>query len=328
MPGTKPRPFSFSVMGKTGGTRQELKEAVCRYEDLGYRAFLFNDHYIGPGPALSAANHPVQDTAAIPTVTLAAEYSRSLRVGFRVLCIDYHNPVVLAKELATLDLFSDGRLDIGLGAGWIATEYEAMGVPFDPPSTRIARLGDVVDILRACFGQGEVNVAGKHGVRAAGFEGVPKPVQRPGPPLAIGGGGRKVLELAARKADIVGFNLDNRSGAIGPDGARRSNAAAVKEKVGWVRDAAGDRFDDLELEIGAYLSMITDDPKAGAEMLGARFELPPEEVLEHPHALVGSVETVCEALIERRELYGFSSVLVLENVADMFGPVVARLSGT
>lgn len=322
-----PRPFRFAVMGNTSGSRDELKAAVRRYESEGYWAFLFNDHYIGSGSALAAANHPVQDSAAIPTVTLAAEYTETLRVGFRVLCVDYHNPVVLAKELATIDQFSDGRLEVGLGAGWMATEYEAMGVPFERPSTRIARLGEVVEILRACFGEGRVDVTGEHGVRATGFDGIPKPVQPEGPPIAIGGGGRNVLELAARQADVVAFNLDNRSGAIGSDGARRSNAEAVKEKIGWVRDAAGERFCDLELEIGAFLSTVTNDPRGAAEVLGRRFQLPPDEVLEHPHALVGSVPTVCETLLERRELYGFSTILLSEHVADMFAPVVARLAG-
>jgi probable F420-dependent oxidoreductase len=312
-------------MAKTGGTRRHLIDSVRRYEELGYASFLFNDHYLGAGPAMTAANHPVQDVAAIPAVMLAAEATTALRVGFRVLCVDYHHPVVLAKELATIDLLSEGRLEIGLGAGWITSEYEAMGIRFDRPGARIARLGEVVDFLRKAYEGGQLDFVGAHGVRAVGFEAVPAPVQRPCPSIAVGGGGRRVLELAARKADIVAFNLDNRSGAIGPDGARRANADALKDKIGWVRAAAGDR--QIELEIGAVISTITDDRRGVAEALGSRFGMSTEEVLCHRHAIIGSVETACEILEERREQYGISYVLFLENVAGSFAPVVARLSG-
>jgi probable F420-dependent oxidoreductase len=321
------RPFRFGVMAKTGGSRRQLIESVRRYEELGYSSFLFNDHYLGSGPAMTAANHPVQDVAAIPAVMLAAEATTTLRVGFRVLCIDYHHPVVLAKELATIDVFSEGRLEIGLGAGWIASEYEAMGIRFDRPGERIARLGEVVDLLRAAYGGGQLDFAGSHGVHAVGFEAVPEPVQRPCPPIAVGGGGRRVLELAAQKADIVAFNLDNRSGAIGPDGARRANAEALKDKIGWVRAAAGDRLPDIELEIGAVISTITDDRHGVAEALGGRFGMDADDVLAHPHAVIGSVDTACEVLQERRELYGISYVLFLESVAESFAPVVERLTG-
>jgi probable F420-dependent oxidoreductase len=322
------RPFRFGVMAKTGGSRRELIDSVRRYEALGYSSFLFNDHYLGSGPALAAANHPVQDVAAIPAVMLAAEATTTLRVGFRVLCVDYHHPVVLAKELATIDLLSEGRLEIGLGAGWITSEYEAMGIRFDRPGERIARLGEVVDLLRKAYAGGQLDFVGAHGVHAVGFEAVPPPVQRPCPPIAVGGGGRRVLELAARKADIVAFNLDNRSGAIGPDGARRANADALKDKIGWVRAAAGDRWGQIELEIGAVISTITDDRRAVAEALGGRFSMSADEVLEHPHAVIGSVDTACEILEARREQYGISYVLFLENVAESFAPVVARLAGT
>jgi probable F420-dependent oxidoreductase len=320
------RPFKFGVMAKTGGDARALRDIVRRVEDQGYDSYLFNDHYIGDGPALRAANHPVQDTAAIPTIMLAAAYSERLVVGHRVLCIDYHHPVVLAKELATINLFSDGRLEIGLGAGWITSEYEAMGIPMDSAGTRIKRLSEVTDFLRAAFSGDELDFRGTT-VHAVGFQLPPATSQRGCPPIVIGGGGPKVLELAARKADVVTFNLDNRSGKIGPDGARRANADAVAEKIAIVRDAAGDRWPTLELELGAHLSAVTDDARGVAAAVGQRFELSADDVLAHPHALIGTPEAIADMIVERREHYGFNRFLVLEHLVDAFAPVVAKLAG-
>ncbi|HKE72319.1 MAG TPA: TIGR03621 family F420-dependent LLM class oxidoreductase [Acidimicrobiales bacterium] len=321
------KPFRFGVMTAGGSTAAEVRDKARKVEALGYRSLLYNDHYAGPGPAMEAANHGPQPVASIPAVTVSAEVTSTLVVGFRVLAVDYHNPVVLAKELATIDLLSDGRLEIGLGAGWITSEYEAMGIPMDPPSTRIGRLGEVVDVVRAAMGDGLVDVHGRYGVDASGFEGTPAPVQRPCPPIAIGGGGRKVLELAARRADIVAFNVNNRAGKLGPDGTRESTADATLEKTGWVREAAGDRFEDIELEIGAYFSAVTDDPKGVAEGLSGFFGLDVADVLDHPHALIGSVDAICDQLEERRERYGFSYVTVLDHNAEPFAPVVERMTG-
>src|SRR3954471_13924912 len=130
-------PFRFGVMVRSGDTAAEVKALAQRVEALGYASLLYNDHYLGPGPAMDQAQHPPQGVAPIPAVVLAADATTTLRVGFRVLCVDYHNPVVLAKELATIDRFSGGRLEIGLGAGWLESEYNAMHVPYDPPGTRI-----------------------------------------------------------------------------------------------------------------------------------------------------------------------------------------------
>ncbi|OLO25811.1 LLM class F420-dependent oxidoreductase [Streptomyces sp. MNU77] len=321
------KPFRFGVMGKSAASRQELVTKVRRIEESGYHSYLLNDHYLGDGPALRSANHPVQDIAAIPAAVLAAEATESLVIGFRVLCVDYHNPVVLAKELATIDLFSGGRLEVGLGAGWIEAEYEAMGVAFDRPGTRIARLEDVVDVLHACFGGGPVDISTNRGVRASGFSAVPAPVQKPHPPIAVGGGGRKILQLAARKADIVAFNLNNRSGRLGADGLNSVGHDATRERVEWVREAAGDRWEDLRLEIGTHLTTVTDDVRGAADALAGRFGIPGESLLTHPHALIGTVDGICETLLERRERFGFSYITVPETVADSFAPVVERLAG-
>lgn len=323
-------PFRFGCQSFNAASAREWKDKARRAEALGYSSFLLADHYIGPGPMLEATRHPVQSIAAVPAITLAAEATTSIKVGCRVMCVDYRNPVVLAKEMATIDLFSEGRLECGLGAGWLANEYAAMGVRLDPAPVRVARLAEVIRVVKAHFGDGECAVEGAEGtgVRAVGFEGVPKPVQRPRPPIMIGGGARKVLTLAGAEADIVSFNFNNRSGVIGPDGVGLSTAAETARKVGWVRDGAGDRFDQIELEIGAYFTVVTDQAAATAKAMAPMFALPPEELMRHPHALIGSVDAICDELLRRREEYGISYVTVGDTNLEAFAPVVAKLSGS
>lgn len=323
-------PFRFGLMARGGSSGSEVTERARRAEELGYHSLLYNDHYIGPGPALTEANHPVQELAPIPAATLAAAVTERLTIGFRVLCVDYHNPVVLAKQLATMSLFSGGRLDIGLGAGWITAEYEAMGIPLDRPGIRIARLAETVEVLRAHFGGGLVDVKGEHGVFASGFEGVPKPVGAP--PIAIGGGGPKILALAGRIADVVAFNLNNAAGKLSAAGPRSATAELTAEKVAIVREAAGDRFADIQLEIGSYFTILTDDVESAAAALPAQtrgmLDLPLPELLEHPHVLLGDASRIADTLVERRERYGFNYVTIREADMESFAPVVAKLAGT
>lgn len=322
-----PRPFRFGVQSYHAESAADWRDQARRAEDLGFSTFHLADHVIGPGPALAATNHPVQTVAAIPAMAVAAEATSTIRIGCRVLCIDYRNPVMLAKELATLDFFSEGRLEIGLGAGWLANEYEAMGVPFDRAGVRLDRLEEQLAVLRACFGEGEVEVTGAH-VHAVGFEGVPKPVQQPRPPIMIGGGAQRVLGIAGREADIVSLNFNNASGKIGPQGVGSSTAELTAQKIDWIRAGAGERFDDLELEIGAYFTIVTDDRAGTTAKMAPMFGLSPEEFGEHPHALVGSVDEIADQLVERRERYGISYVTFGASAVPAVAPIVARLTGT
>lgn len=321
-----PRSFRFAVQSFSAPDARTWRERARRVEALGYSALHLADHFIGPGPALAAGNHPVQTLAAVPAMAVAAEATRTLRVGCRVFCIDYRHPVVFAKEAATLDLLSEGRLELGLGAGWLRSEYEATGLGFDSAATRIERLGEVIGLLRAHFAGAPLAIHGKH-VHAQGFAGVPAPVQQPHPPLMIGGGSRRVLSLAAREADIVSFNFDNRSGAIGPAGVASASAEGTAAKLAWVREAAGARFGSLELEIGAYFTFVTDSAAQLAGGIGRALGLSADEMLRHPHALIGSVEAISDALLERRERYGISYVTVPDTALETFAPVVARLAG-
>ena len=320
-----PRPFRFAVQSFSAESGSAWRDRARRVEELGYSALHLADHFLGPGPALDATNHPLQTLAAVPAMAVAAEATERLKIGCRVFCVDYRHPVVLAKEAATLDLFSEGRLELGLGAGWLQGEYAAAGIPFDPPAVRIERLGEAVRALKALMGDGVVSFKGEH-VVVEGFEGSPKPVQKPHPPIMIGGGSRKVLSLAAREAQIVSFNFNNRAGVIGPEGVLSATAEATARKVGWVREAAGDRFDDLELEIGAYFTFVTDDGAKIAAGMGGAFGLSAEDMMRHPHALFGTVDAICEELERRREETGIHYVTVGDEVAEAFAPVVARLT--
>lgn len=321
------RPFRFGVQAYAPASGAEWRDMVRRAEALGFSAFHLADHVIGPGPALAATNHPVQTVAAIPAMAVAAEVTSTIRIGCRVLCVDYRQPVMLAKELATLDFFSDGRLEVGLGAGWLQGEYEAMGVPFDRAGVRLDRLEETIELLRASFGEGEVSIDGEH-VHARGFEAVPKPVQRPMPPIMIGGGSPRILAIAGREADIVSLNFDNSSGKIGPQGVGSSTAELTEKKIGWVREGAGTRFDDIELEIAAYFTIVTDDAATMAGRMAGMFGLSVDEFRQHPHALIGSVDEICDALVERRERYGISYVTFGATAMESVAPVVARLAGT
>jgi probable F420-dependent oxidoreductase len=320
------RPFRFAVQSFSASSGAEWRDRARRIEELGYSTLHLADHFLGPGPALEATNHPLQELASVPAMAAAAAATESLRIGCRVFCNDYRHPVMLAKEAATLDLLSDGRLELGMGAGWLRGEYEAAGFQFDGPGKRIARLEESIELVKALMSGEPVEHDGDY-YEASGFAGAPLPVQRPHPPMMVGGGGRRVLELAAREADVVSFNFNNRSGVIGPDGVANSTADATAEKVAWVREAAGDRFPEVELEIGAYFTFVTDAADATAAGMGKAMGLSAEEMLRHPHGLIGTIDAICEELERRREATGISYVTIGDNVLDAFAPVVARLAG-
>ncbi|QHE73284.1 TIGR03621 family F420-dependent LLM class oxidoreductase [Rhodococcus sp. WAY2] len=326
---TMRKPFRFGLMSNGGDTPSDTVRLAQQAEALGFHGFYINDHYAGPGPAMTAANHAPQVLAALPLAAAIAGNTSAIAIGFRVICIDYHHPVVLAKELATIDAISPGRLDVGLGAGWMKSEYDAMGIPFDPPGTRIDRLGDVVKILRASFAGEPLDVAGVTGLQVAGFSARPVPEKMP--TIAIGGGRRRMLSLAARLGDVVAFNV-----AVGdklaPSILDLSNAQKTREQIGWVRDAADDRFDELELEVGVPFVVHSDriDESLEARLVeetGGLLRMSTSAALEHPHVLIGDVDRIVDTLEERRDTYGFNRVTVLARNMEKFAPVVARLGG-
>jgi probable F420-dependent oxidoreductase len=321
------RPFRFAVQSFSAPSAEAWRERARRAEALGYSALHLADHILGPGPAIESTQHPVQELAAVPAMAMAAEATSTLRVGCRVFCIDYRHPAVLAKEAATLDLLSDGRLELGLGAGWLRAEYEAIGLTFDRPGVRIDRLAEMVRFVKAHMAGGPLDVEGSF-AKARGYSGVPAPVQRPHPPIMIGGGGRRVLELAAREADVVSFNFNNRSGVLGRDGVQSATAEATGEKVAWVREAAGARFSELELEIGAYFTFVGPAGDAACKGMAQVFGLTPDAMRAHPHGLFGSPDAIIDELRRRREAFGISYVTVPDTALEDFAPVVQKLSGS
>lgn len=337
-----PRPFRFAVQSYSASSAAEWRNRARQAEDLGYSALHLADHYVGPGRVVEQTSHPVQELAAVPAMMAAAEATSRLRVGCRVFCVDYHHPVVLAKQAATLDLLSEGRLELGLGAGWLRAEYEALRIPFDPPGRRIRRLAATIALVKQAMGGADApfeagaSPAGAEAVRTAqgapiaydGFAPRPLPVQRPHPPIMVGGGGRRVLSLAAREADIVSLNFNNRAGVIGPDGVHSGAAAATDEKIGWLREAAAERMDAIELEIGAYFTFVQPGAEAIAAEMGRSLGLSAGEMLRHPHGLFGEADAVADELRRRRERYGIHYITVPDSALEAFAPVVAQLAGS
>jgi probable F420-dependent oxidoreductase len=315
------RPFRFGLQASTAASAEEWTAIARRAEELGYSALHLSDHYLGPG-----AEHGAQGLAAIPAMAAAAAVTETIRIGCRVFCIDFHLPAVLAKEVATIELLSNGRLELGLGAGWVGDEYEAMGIPFDPAGRRIDRLEEVVALMKAYFVGEDLAIDGAD-VHVHGYRGAPAPLQRPRPPIMIGGGARRILTFAGREADIVSLNFNNRAGVVGPDGVQSSTAERTDERIDWIRAGAGDRFDEIELEVAAYFTAVTDDPDAVAESLGARFGVDATEMRQHPNALIGTVEEICEQLEARRQRFGISYITVADRNREAFAPVVERLRG-
>lgn len=321
------RPFRFSVQAFEATSAKQWVDVARQSEDLGYSTLFTTDHYFGPGEISATSGHRPVDVAPLTAMMAAAAATERLRVGCRVSCVDYHNPVVLAKELATIDLLSEGRLEAGLGAGWIGAEYDGLGIPMDSAGVRIERLAEVVSLLKAHWTGEEVDLDGRY-VHAHGFAGRPIPVQKPHPPIFIGGGSPRILRLAGRLADIVSLNFNNAAGKLGADSVTSATLSATREKIEWVRAGAGERFDDIELEVAAYFVAIQDDPTDAVQAMASRFGVTPEELTEHPHALLGSVDDVCDRLVQRREELGVSYVNVAQRSMLTFAPVVARLAGT
>jgi probable F420-dependent oxidoreductase len=315
------RPFRFFAAGGDITDARELAATARRAESLGYAGFVLADHLV---PTM----------AALPTLAAVAATTDTLRVGTFVLNVDLRHPAVLAQELATLDVLSGGRLDIGIGAGWNRPEYDAVGLPFDPVGTRVSRLTEAVAILKGCFAEGGFDHAGANWT-ITGYDAYPKPVQKPHPPLFIGGGGRRTLTLAGREADIVGLAPRLLKDADGrPMGDPRSlTLEAAAEKIAWVREAAGPRFADLEFNVypsGAPVT-ITDDALAQAagraEAMTARtgVAISAEEILHSPHHWIGTVDELIAKCLDLRERLGITSFMLggVDEAAD----IVSALAG-
>jgi probable F420-dependent oxidoreductase len=230
---------------------------------------------------------------------------------------------VLAKETATLDLLSDGRLEMGIGAGWSETEYNAMGLTFDRPGRRIAKLAEVVSLIKAQWDGEQLDYAGQI-VQVRGYAGRPRPVQRPHPPIMIGGGGPRMLSFAAREADIVSMSSVP---FVARDAEGLDPHTVAQRRIQAVRAAAGERYARLEIESSPYFTAITDDPEAALAKAASSTGIPADVLREHPNVMIGSLETIVEMLYSRRDSLGVNYVTVQQSQIESFAPVVDRLSG-
>jgi len=292
---------------------REWAEQARKVEDLGYAALTMSDHF---GDQL----------APLAALMAAADATTRLRLGVLVHDNDYRHPLVLAREAATIDLLSDGRLELGLGAGWMRSDYDQSGIPYDPPKVRIDRFEEGLAVVKGLMADGPFTFAGRH-YTITGHEGLPKPKQRPHPPIVIGGGGRRVLGIAGREADIVSINANLKDGTGGAETAPNLVPAMTRQKIEWVREAAGERFDRIELHALIGFCMFTDDPMSIANQMAAPFGIAAEEALHVLPLLMGTVDSMVEELQRRREEWGISYVTI-EGPWEEFAPVVSRLAGT
>jgi probable F420-dependent oxidoreductase len=313
-------PFRFGIINERMTTRQQWIDQARRSESLGFSTMLIRDHFV---PDFFG-----NQFAPFAALMAAVDATTTLRVGNLVIDNDYRHPVILAKEAATLDLLSGGRFELGLGAGWLQVEYDQAGLPFDPPATRIDRMEEGIVILKGLFADGPVTFTGDH-YAISGIEGFPKPAQRPHPPLLMGCAGTRMLGIAAREADIV--HLMPRAISTGTlvSDPRDRLTRCVGEKVGRLREAAGDRFGQIELSLGATI-VISDDRRAATERLMCEREwenVTVEEVWDMPSVFVGSVDQIGEDMARRREELGFSYFIVTDEEINACAPVVERMAG-
>jgi len=315
------KPFKFSIQsssppgGFTGSADdgKRWREMAKQIEGLGYSS-------------LTIADHLDEQFAITPALMSAADATSTLTIGTLVWCNDYRHPVLLAKEAATIDLLSSGRLEFGIGAGWMTTDYEQSGIPLDRPGVRIDRMAEAITIIKGLFADGPVNFSGEH-YTVNGHEGTPKPLQSH-VPFLIGGGGKRVLSIAAREADIIGINVSLTAGVIDASAGPNATAEATEEKLQWIAEAAGDRYEDLELQTRVHLAVVTDDREGFAEMVAPALGLTGAQALQSPHALAGTIDQLIDTIIERRETWGLSYITIAEDAMESFAPIVARLAGT
>ena len=308
-------PFRFGVQFSTSTSGDEYRETVRKIEDLGYSTVFCPDHF---------------DDQWAPTValTVAAEATTTLRMAALVYDVDYRHPVTLAKEIATLDVVSGGRVEFGIGAGWMTDDYEAAGIRFDRPGVRIDRMIEAIEVVQGLWSGEPLDFRGSH-YEISGLTGTPSPHQPGGPPIIVGGGGKRVLTEAALRADIVGLNASLHAGSVGPETALSALGERFLERRNWVEEAAGDRFPEIELQMNTFMTAVTNTTSEANEMfegMAPMFGLSAEQARTIPMVLAGTISDVCDQLHRYRELYGTSYWVIHEGEVDAMAPVVAKMT--
>ena len=272
-------------------------------------------------------DHFGDQLAPLPAMMSAAEATTDLKVGTLVFDNDYKHPLVLAKEIATIDVLTGGgRVEFGLGSGWMKSDYDESGIAYEAPKVRVERFFEAVEIIKGLWGDDAVTFDGDH-YTITGHNGLPKPTTPGGPPLLIGGGAPRMLRYAGANADIVGINPSIHSGAIDSDAARDAAADRFDQKLAWVKEGAGDRYADIELNVLVFLASVTDDAAGYAEMVAPMFGVGADEVLQTPTAVVGTIDAICDELVARRERWDVSYYVFQADAFEAMAPVIERLAG-
>jgi probable F420-dependent oxidoreductase len=310
--GTKP--FKFGAKATWASSGAEWAGLAKQAEDLGYVSFQIDDHFN-------------KAFAPVPAIMAAACATNTVKVGPHVAGVDFRNVVSFAKEAATIDLLSDGRFIMGIGAGWNKADYANAGIEQDDAMTRIERLSEAVDVIKGLWGPDKFSFSGKY-FNVAEHEAQPKPVGQI--PILIGGGGPKILSLAAQKADIVGVNPKIVGRSINPRSMATAAAEACDEKVAWINEAAAaaGRADDIELQLQIFVTVVTDDKMGTVEKFAPAFGLPPEVVANAPFFQIGSISEIKDNIVAMRERWGISYIVCQNDGTKALAPIVSELAGT
>ncbi|HWZ19999.1 MAG TPA: TIGR03621 family F420-dependent LLM class oxidoreductase [Ktedonobacteraceae bacterium] len=290
------RPFRFGVVAAYAISHTAWISTARRAEELGYATLLMPDRTT------------IGSFAPFPALAVAAGATKGLRVGSYVFCNEYRHPVILARDAATLDLLSEGRFELGLGAGVGPYEARQMGIPFADAGVRVGHLQEALQLIKQLFTEETVNFQGKY-YTVTEMKGNIPPAQKPRMPILVAGGGERMLKLAAREADIIAIGSKITARGVDP------TDATIEQKIAWIKEAAGERFAELELSQTRYDLEISDS-KAAVSNQG-----PPI-----PKRQVSADEAVAQ-LLEQRERYGFSYIQVFEGQMENFAPIVAKLAG-
>ncbi len=305
------RPFRFSTGVYKAATRQELISLARKIEDLGYDTCVAPDHF----------TFSLSTSVSLMAI---ADATKSLRISSYVYDNDFRHPALLAAEAAALDALSDGRFEFGIGAGWSGYDYATTGILFDPPGVRVGRLIESVQIIKRLLAGEKLTFKGTY-YTITDLQNFPPAVQTPHPPLMIGGGGKRTLSLAAREANIVSILMRAAGGTLDITSA---TTAATTQRVQWIREAAGERFDSLELNTLVFEVIITDQRQQIAEERARDWSGTAEHLLDSTHFLIGTIDQITEDVQRWREQFGISYVTVAQEFMDAFAPVVARLAGS
>jgi probable F420-dependent oxidoreductase len=314
-------PFRFGVINETPLTGADFTCHVRRMEELGYSTYLIRDHFVpdffgdqfGPLTAMMAA----------------ASATTNLRVGTLVIDNDYRHPVILAKEAATIDALSGGRLELGIGAGWLKREYDVAGMRFERAGERISRLEEALQVIKGLLDGGPFSFSGEY-YSIDGLENFPAPAVRRRPPILIGGGKPRMLRLAGREADIVSLLTTSVATGTMKDDPTERLASSVEKKLGWIREGAGERFFEIELNLIPTIVFSDDQEHTAASMIRDRgwSNISVDDVLAMPSVFIGTLDEIVEQMLKRRERYGFSYYVFSDTQIEDYAPIVSTLART